>query len=283
LLAIDEAEMKIKTYVWNLTDPLVTIFNMIEDFAELSRAGGLEWSTAQLINYGLNTIRKTNEFERALTEWFNRPEAEKTWLNFKKHFTQALRELKRIRGPTLRSTAFHQAHQMAEELSFMNTNFDRLQETVMNSVQTLSHQINDSYNQRPLQQPTQTPIQSNSTETDTMNATTNTVNTEMLRLIQQMQEQMTKLSTNYHNNGYQGRGYGGRGNGGRGRGNRNGGRGNGNDHRYRRNVSKYCWTHGACAHTSANCASKAEGHCNEATFANKMGGNTRYCANASNE
>ena len=45
----------------------------------------------------------------------------------------------------------------------------------------------------------------------------------------------------------------------------------------RRNVSKYCWSHGACSHTSATCNNKKDGHKNDATFEDKKGGSTYYC------
>jgi hypothetical protein len=72
----------------------------------------------------------------------------------------------------------------------------------------------------------------------------------------------------------QGRHYSGCGRG------RNGGRfgGQGRDNHFRqRNVSMYCWTHGGCGHTSADCQTKLQGHQNAATFANKMSGNTQNC------
>ena len=45
----------------------------------------------------------------------------------------------------------------------------------------------------------------------------------------------------------------------------------------RRTTSKYCWSHGACAHSSSECNSKKEGYKNESTFTNKMNGSTNYC------
>ena len=41
------------------------------------------------------------------------------------------------------------------------------------------------------------------------------------------------------------------------------------------NQLKYCHTHGVCNHDSPNCHSKAEGHKDEATFQNRMGGSTK--------
>ena len=48
-------------------------------------------------------------------------------------------------------------------------------------------------------------------------------------------------------------------------------------HRPRTNTFHYCWSHDACAHTSAQCRSKKSGHKDEATFTNKLGGSTVYC------
>ena len=42
--------------------------------------------------------------------------------------------------------------------------------------------------------------------------------------------------------------------------------------RSKKKLRKYCWTHGWCAHSGAECKSKAEGHKDEATLQNKMGG-----------
>ena len=47
--------------------------------------------------------------------------------------------------------------------------------------------------------------------------------------------------------------------------------------RKKKQPRKYCWTHGWCAHSSMDCKSKAEGHKDEATVENKMGGSTKNC------
>ena len=43
------------------------------------------------------------------------------------------------------------------------------------------------------------------------------------------------------------------------------------------NKSKYCYTHGACAHDGKFCKKKRQGHKDSATFENKIGGSTAYC------
>lgn len=51
-------------------------------------------------------------------------------------------------------------------------------------------------------------------------------------------------------------------------------------HRTRMNTQHYCWSDGACAHTSSQCDSKQPDHKDEATINNKMGGSTAYCPSA---
>ena len=49
--------------------------------------------------------------------------------------------------------------------------------------------------------------------------------------------------------------------------------------RTRTTVNKYCWSHGACAHTSAECRSKKPGHQDDATFQNMKGGCNDFVPN----
>ena len=41
-------------------------------------------------------------------------------------------------------------------------------------------------------------------------------------------------------------------------------------------TDKYCWTHGASAHSSKDCRNKKPGHQDAATFDNRLGGSTAY-------
>ena len=41
------------------------------------------------------------------------------------------------------------------------------------------------------------------------------------------------------------------------------------------NLTKYCWTHGLCSHSSNECRTKADGHKNNATLQNRLGGSNK--------
>jgi hypothetical protein len=51
--------------------------------------------------------------------------------------------------------------------------------------------------------------------------------------------------------------------------------GNRNNGRQPTTTRLYCWSHGACAHGSADCNSSLTGHKTTATFQNMQGGSTK--------
>ena len=234
VLAMEEASMN--AFYWDLNDPPTVMFNKIEELQNLSTAAGMPKTEAQIINYGLAIIKRTNDFERALIEWYNLPDAQKTYNHFKTHFSAAQRELKKVRGPKMKDTKFHQANQVME----LKADFTKLRDELVDSVNALTQAKETQQHQAPPQ----------------ANATSD-VNGALLALLKQMQEQMANMA----------------GNGGSRGGNANGGP----RYRTRRNTSKYCWSHGACAHDGTECTNPKEGHKKEATFENKMGGSTYYC------
>ena len=59
---------------------------------------------------------------------------------------------------------------------------------------------------------------------------------------------------------------------------------NNNNNKTKKNTSKsqnkhrkYCWMHGSCAHTGKECNRKAEGHKDDASFTNMLGGSSSGC------
>ena len=52
-----------------------------------------------------------------------------------------------------------------------------------------------------------------------------------------------------------------------------------NNPRRRHTTTKYCWSHGACAHDSNECTNKKPGHVNGATFQDRKGASTNYVQN----
>ena len=50
---LDREAAKVKAFFWNLSDPLVQLYNKIEYLAEIAEAANIRKSPAQVINFGL--------------------------------------------------------------------------------------------------------------------------------------------------------------------------------------------------------------------------------------
>ena len=114
--ALMDIEYKVKTMEYSITDPLVVVFNEIEELARLGTAAHIPYSNMQLLQIGLRIIKNTNDFEDGINKWYNRPAAEHTWENFKTHFENARELLKQIRGADIQHSSFQQANFVANEV-----------------------------------------------------------------------------------------------------------------------------------------------------------------------
>ena len=245
---VKEKEAEVLNISFNPADPMVTIYRPIEQLQKLAISAKIPYSSAQLLELGLTSIKKTRDFEKALGEWSNKNAIDKTWSNFKTHFKKAQTDLKDIRGPTMQQSGFHHANMLADHLR--------------NDITTQNEQLMAMMQNMQIQQIEPEPPQqvANATVTDD-------VNIQILRLLQTMNEQMN--TTNGNNNGETNR---------RNNGSRNRTRRTPDNAAFERaDTSHYCWTHGGCNHESAQCRRKAQGHKDEATFANKMGGSCAFC------
>ena len=251
-------EEKMQTYFWEPNDAPDELFNKVEDLAFFADAANLPKTASQIINYGLDAVRKTGQYERALIEWYEKAEIEQTWNNFKTHFTEAQQQLRQVRGDTMRNTPFHQANLALQEE--VRRDFQRMRDEVVQSLNVMATEVNNSNSVPP---------------PDSANAATRTSTTagsnrddELAAMFRAMTTQLTTMNSRItdilgQNNGA-GRGGGDRPNG----------------NRQRRNMRFYCWTHGACNHPGSACRNPKPGHKNEATFEDRMGGSNFYCRQA---
>ena len=112
-----DIEDKVKTMEYSLSDPLIVMFNEIEELERLGIAATNPYREMQLVQIGLKIIKNTNDFEDAINKWYSRPAAEHTWNNFKNHFEDARELLKKVRGENMQTSSFQQANYVANEVS----------------------------------------------------------------------------------------------------------------------------------------------------------------------
>lgn len=244
---LDIKAEEVKKTTIDLTKPIDSMFNSIEELADYAEAADSPYTQLQLIDLGYIIIKKNPAFQHDIRQWLHRPKAEHTWQNFKVHFRVAHQELKNTQGPTV------------DNLGYANA----IAELVIEKLQ-VPPQDHDYHHQEVPQEPTDhaAAIQHNPTEVKFLLQ-------QLLTMMSNQQQQATPPSQNSNQQQNQGS-------------NRNNQRNNRNSQRNNHTPAKkttgklYCWTHGACAHTSETCNKPADGHKKEATFSNMMNGSTKY-------
>ena len=91
--------------------PLITIFNKIEDLQESAAAVYNPYTHVQLLNIEIQILRDSGIFTEGLTSWYLNPTEEDSWQNFKTHFQDELKNLKKsIRTTDERHAVPHCEH-----------------------------------------------------------------------------------------------------------------------------------------------------------------------------
>ena len=259
----------LKGKVFNIEDPLVIMYNEIEDLKELAQAATAPMTDRQVVNLGLQLIKNTNDFERAIEEWVVKPLVDQTWLNFTPHFEAAHDLLRQVRGNNMRNTIFQRTANSVTE-TFVN---EIREELKADRQQVLQH-IAVSEDKMLSAISTITDDESNSSQDDAeqaniANMTVNDkVTLEVLKLLKEIKNDMKNNARKRNQNS---------------RGQSKSERNAKKKKRRRLKIDKYCWSCGAWNHASKDCRNKKDGHQDEATFENKMNGSVLYCQDCNEE
>lgn len=257
---VKQKESEIRTMIFHPADPMILLFNPIEKLKSMGESAGIPYTADQLLDMGLTVIRNTRDFEKALGDW--EPIVNKTWTLFKSHFSDAQKQLKAIRGPTMQQAGYHHANHLAQQIQ---SEIQQRDTDLLTLIQTVvdSSSVSPSIASTDMSSVTETQQHVNAVQTDTTQL-------EILKLLQQLQQSMRSGQDNQGNN---------QGNNRRGR--RTPKKTPDDASFNRTETEKYCWTHGACGHHSAICRARAPGHQTTATFEDKMGGSKAFCPSTS--
>ena len=69
---------KVLDISYNLMDPLITIFDEIEDLEVFANAAGNPFTKEQIVNIGLQLLKNTNDFETGIMKWVKKANEDKT-------------------------------------------------------------------------------------------------------------------------------------------------------------------------------------------------------------
>ena len=185
---LEEEREKVVQTTYDVSYPPDVVYETIEDLMDMGAAAGNPFTQRQAVNIAMAIINRTGRFETDLRTWFDRPVGQQTWVNFKQHFTNAHKAMKKLNQLKVGNT-----------MEFQQANV--IQQMVLAAVEDLT---NEQQQQAPPPSTASEEVQ------HTANATIMETNqrlmqqmTEMMRLMQQMQT--TQNSTGQSNTGTRGR------------------------------------------------------------------------------
>ena len=234
-------ENAIRNMVFDLSMPVDSVFDAIDELADLAEQAQTPWSHQHMMALAFMVLEKQPSLQYDLRVWNDKPTIHRTWATMNQHFCDAQKALTSL--PTA-GNMFHQAN------------------TVSNVADLVVERLLDTLPTTPEVEP---PV-------ETINAAITQQAARDAALLAQIQEMMTRMSTSTVNTNSRPRNQ--RNN--RGRGAAGGtGRPNAATTTNTNRNSLYCWSHGACAHSSTECNNQLPGHATTATFHNMQGGSTK--------
>jgi hypothetical protein len=272
---VKSKEMELCNMHYDISQPVNTVFNCIDDLADLADHARSPMSAQQMIDLAYVIFAKQPILQQDLRLWNRKPIADRTWVNMMTHLCDAQTDLSSL------PSAGDIYHQQPAHQANVSTMADLVAQRLLDDYHAINP-VPDPTHVPPLPPPLDHPTEmANSLqrrETDLQSRET--------AMMTQMQDMMMNMMRNNHNgqngnnnnsNGYNGHRHSNNNNN-RGGGHQGCGRGRGRSSGHNRSQPKqYCWSHGSCAHAGRTCITPATGHQNEATFDNMMNGSTNGC------
>ena len=88
-------EQNLRARVFEITDPMIVMYNEVDDLIELGIAAQNPYTDAQIVKLGIKLIKNMHDFEKGLEDWYALP-GTPTWDIFKTHFETAHTNLQRV-------------------------------------------------------------------------------------------------------------------------------------------------------------------------------------------
>ena len=179
--------------------------------------------------------------------------ADKTWQNFKLHFDDAYQYLISVRGETMQNTQYQQqANMISDILAAVNKKSEEDKAQIIQLVDDAKSSILSAVSTVPSIHMVENEVTSDITPPSVPSVNITQQDQIQLKMLQILERIDKKLDNRAPSSAA-------------------------SPKRKRRVMDCYCWTHGAGNHTSTDCRNKKEGHKDNATFSNRMGGSKSYC------
>ena len=218
---------------YDVTAPIETLWEQIEDAIEYAAAGNAPYSTPQVLNIAYDIIYKTGMFRDECKEWRRTAMHLKTWPAFKTLVGTAHRDLRRSQttGSYGYSTANmvqnDKAHELLEQIAAATLEDRNTVENLETANATMAEKFN---------------------VLDAVQEKLKDLEAQVKALKKELDKKQNKKGNNNTNNN------------------------SNNNAKTGKRTLKYCWSCGVNrTHDSSGCTNKVEGHQNDATASNMMG------------
>ena len=245
--------------MFSIALPVDVVFNAVDDLVDLADHAGSALTTQQMIDVAYQVLSKEPILQHDLRLWNRQPDADRTWSAMLDHFRDAQTDLQSL--PTS-GDLYHHPHSANAVLSMVDLVAQRLQ---------------DLYPPPPVELPAALPAAAlpapATDQANTIQTREAALVSREAALLAQMTEMMSLMrgtTATTNNNRSRNR---------NNRSNRSSARSAAPTDGRRRVPAprQYCWSHGWCAHGSADCLNQLPNHQVSATATNMQGGSTTNC------
>ena len=264
-----QKEANVTAYVYDPRDPPDMAFNNVDNYSDLCDLILRPVSDRKRLQLVYCIFQKTGAFTDSLKTWNGKPQADKTYNNFRVFMRKEHNDLEDVGALTMTNSALNQANLVQHLQNHEDAIATRLEQQMKaNFVEALAtfgqleqtpdltssfdlSSFDSNSNQSQIDQPTES-INS---------VASNKMMEQLLKSFQDLQAKVDNLAQNNNNNN-----------------NRNFGNNNKIptiNPRTCLTYKRYCWTHGCCDHWGRNCPNKKRGHNNNAIFKDRKGGSTQ--------
>lgn len=256
---LKDMKRKVEDYDLDPNDPVDLLFVEIDELADVYTLQKNPMTDTQLVEIAYVVIEKAKSFKKDLRDWNRKSQTDQTWSNFKIHFRDAQQELRRSGDLTIKEAmgreeminvvteSINSVIQEQKEEEAEKENVESINAIITKEKDEIKKQFDELKKQmEAIKKQTLQPLQPfQQLQPWQYNQNFQQPPPPMYNTYQQNNRQRynnnNRRRNNYNNNRYQGNG-------------------------------RYCWTHGACDHWGRNCRNKANGHVDDATFADTKGG-----------
>ena len=190
---VDKAELEVKKHPYHLSDPITDVFEAVDDLVHLAEKANCPYTDAQKLKFGMTIIRNTHDFEEAQKAWHAKPDADKTWANFKTHFEDEHDTLLEIRGLDMNNTAYHQAHSIAQTIVENNN------KTFLQDMKDIEASVLEAIEAKNSEDDTYSTHSMNSDSLSSVTCSLKSENSEMMKTMLSMQDEIKSLKAELKN------------------------------------------------------------------------------------